>query len=541
ITITVAGVRGIEVDTSEAKTAFLLNSAFDTAGLKLKATMDNGEEVEITNGFSVTAPDLTTAGSKSVEVSYGNKTITYNITVGELVRGGVVLSEKGGKAILTIDGTYSGFNSVAELTAAAKGTYFFDLQYNASYSTAAPGWDRNLKNGEIAYADNGEGKFAFEVDVSSLLAAGGKGVGYTMHFNTLNTSGQDVGEPGDWKVKQSVDQEIVLGSRKYKLVGYPDSESGSEFWGNYGLIIIDDTTAAMNVTDIDLSVADDKAYATVKGAFSHVDVSDLNGKILCDIQELYAWTEIGNLAVAELTTNVSDAANNVGTFTIKFDITGKLQGQNPYFFHFHFDEGGNPTSNEHNVNWDAKTMTTKNIVDPANGNTIKFQKSTTTDWSSNLAVLMVESKDFVKATSVSLAQSEDKALLTLAGKYHGITTNENNDYRFSVQAFDSWELVVGGDTGVEADLALTPSAGDAEGGTFALTVDLAGKLESGKTYFAHFGPGDGDGPNLGSFTGSESASFRLGGGVYNLGIYSGATAEGDTWRNGLITLSYVAD
>ena len=43
ITITVAGVSAINIDTSEAKTAFLLGSTFDSNGLKVKATMDSGE------------------------------------------------------------------------------------------------------------------------------------------------------------------------------------------------------------------------------------------------------------------------------------------------------------------------------------------------------------------------------------------------------------------------------------------------------------------------------------------------------------------
>ena len=539
ITITVAGVSAINIDTTEAKTAFLLGSTFDSNGLKVKATMDSGEEVEVSTGFSVSSPDLTSIGTKSVEVSYGGKSVSYNIAVGELTRGGVLLSNKNGKAVLTIDGTYTGFTSAAQLTEAAKGTYFFDLQYNASFSSAAPGWERNLKSGEIVYGDNGEGKFAFDVDVSTLLAAGGKGVGYTMHFNTLNTSGQDVGEPGDWKVSERVDQEITIGNRKYTLMGRPGSESGSEFWGNYGLIIVDDTTAAMNATDIDLTVSENKVYATVKGVFSNLDTASLDGKILCDIQELYAWTEIANLAAGTFSTEVTDASTNSGTFSIAFDVTGKLGGANPYFFHFHYDEGGNPVANEHNINWDASSMSEKSVVDPTNGNTIKFQKNTTTDWSSNLAVLKVETKDFVKATSASFAADGEKALFTLGGAYHGITTNENNEYRFSIQAFDSWEYVVGGDSEVAADLALV--AGADEGGTFTISVDLAGKLASGKQYFCHFGPGEGDGPNLAAFENTEAASFKVGEGTYSLSIYSGATAESDTWRNGLITLAYVAD
>ena len=536
ITITVAGVSAINIDTTEAKTAFLVGSTFDSTGLKVKATMDSGEQIDIASGYSVSSPDLTTAGSKTVEVTYGGKTLTYNIAVGELTRGGVLLSEKNGKATLTIDGSYSGFNSAEELTMAAKGTYYFDLQYNASFSSAAPGWERNLKTGEITFLGNGEGKFVFDVDVSGLLAAGGKGIGYTMHFNTLNTSGQDVGEPGDWKVSERVDQEITIGSRQYKLIGRPGSESGSEFWGNYGLIIVDDTTASMNATDVDLSVKDNKVYATVKGVYSHLDATALDGKILCDIQELYAWTEIGNMAAATFTSEVTDASSSSGTFAISFDVTGKLGGANPYFFHFHYDEGGNPVANEHNVNWDASSMSEKSVVDPTNGNTIKFQKNTTTDWSSNLAVLKVETVDFVRATSASFAADGEKALFTLGGAYHGITTNENNEYRFSIQAFDSWEYAVGGDSAVEAQLAL-----DENNGTFTISVDLAGKLASGKQYFCHFGPGEGDGPNLAAFENTEAASFKVGGGTYSLSIYSGATAESDTWRNGLITLAYVAD
>ncbi|MCR5490671.1 MAG: bacterial Ig-like domain-containing protein [Bacilli bacterium] len=541
LSISIVGVSSIEVDVSSAKTAFLIGSTFDSSGLKISAKYDSGESQEVTTGFTVSSPDMSSEGTKTVEVTYGGLKDTYDIVVGTLVRGATNLSNKSDKAVLTITGTFTGFSSAAQLTAAAKGVYFFDLQYNASFSAAAPGWDRMLKTGEIEYKENGAGGFTFDVDVSELAAAGGKGMGYTMHFGLANTEGQDIGEPGDWKVSETVDQTITIGNRVYSLIGRPGSESGSEFWGNYGLIIVDNTTPSMNATDIDLKVEDNKAYAIVKGKFSHLDPADLDGKVLCDIQELYAWTEIASYSAENpIKTTIEDQLTSSGTFEIAFDITDKLGNANPYFFHFHYDAGGNPVAKEHNINWDASTMTEKTITDPVNGGEVTFAKSTTTDWSSNLAVLKFLGGDYVKGQAVTIANADGKAIVTYSGAYSGIVNNDNGDYRFSVQALDTWEMIVGGDSGVEAELALTPESPEATKGTFALSADLTGKLEAGKEYFMHFGPGDGDGPNVYAFEGQQSVSFELSDGTYQLRTISGATGSGNEWRNGLVGLSFVA-
>ncbi len=71
----------ISVQTLPTKTTYTVGDKFDASGLTIKATMSDGTVKTLTSSFTVSAPDMTTAGTKTVTVSYGGKTATFNITV----------------------------------------------------------------------------------------------------------------------------------------------------------------------------------------------------------------------------------------------------------------------------------------------------------------------------------------------------------------------------------------------------------------------------------------------------------------------------
>ena len=543
IKVTVVGVSSISVDTSAVKTAFLVGSTFESTGLKISAKYDSGETMEITTGFSVTAPDLTTEGTKAVTVSYGGKTATYDVKVGSMERVGIDIANVDGKATLNINGTFTGFATAAELTVAAKGAILFDIQYNQVYSNAAPSWDRLLKTSEVQYQDNGTGAYKFSVDLSTLMAASGKGVGYTIHFGPANVEGQDIGEAGNWAATQSLNKEIQIGNNKYRLVSYPESEEGVEFWGNYGLIVLDETAPSMTAQTVELKVEEDKAYAIVKGTYTNVETGGFEGNLLCDLTELNTWVVVDALTGTASFVATPGEVANCGTFEVRFDITGKLGTGNPYFFHFHFDPKGSPTGDGHNINWDANAMEVQQIVDPSNGGMVTFSKNprTSPDWASSYATLTFEGADYAKAQSASFVANGEKALFTLSGIYAGIVNNENGDYYLDAQALDNWTYLFGREaTDPQAELKLTEGA-EAGKGTFDLSIDLAGKMNSGTEYIFHFGAasaGSTDHPNV--TINVEESSFHLGAGTYSIRTLSGK--EGDwSWQNGLLSVSYVAD
>ena len=71
---------GILLDTSEVKTTFQVGEEFDYEDLEVVASYSDGSSENVVPD-SVTAPDMTTTGTKTVTVTYGDKSATYEITV----------------------------------------------------------------------------------------------------------------------------------------------------------------------------------------------------------------------------------------------------------------------------------------------------------------------------------------------------------------------------------------------------------------------------------------------------------------------------
>lgn len=72
----------LELDTSNAVTIFAVNEEFSSEGLVLYEKQSDGNNVRVKTGdYTVSAPDTSTAGEKEVTVTYGDKQITYKISV----------------------------------------------------------------------------------------------------------------------------------------------------------------------------------------------------------------------------------------------------------------------------------------------------------------------------------------------------------------------------------------------------------------------------------------------------------------------------
>ncbi len=79
----VTGVTAIEVVSGSIPTQVNLGETPDFSGIKVKATFEDGttKEVGIADGVTVSSLDTTTAGSKSVTVTYGGKSAKVSVTV----------------------------------------------------------------------------------------------------------------------------------------------------------------------------------------------------------------------------------------------------------------------------------------------------------------------------------------------------------------------------------------------------------------------------------------------------------------------------
>ncbi len=73
----------MEIVNEPTKTDYLTGEEFDSTGLKIKVTYDNGTSEELTTGFTVSGFDSATEGPKTVTVSYKGLTDTFEVTVTE--------------------------------------------------------------------------------------------------------------------------------------------------------------------------------------------------------------------------------------------------------------------------------------------------------------------------------------------------------------------------------------------------------------------------------------------------------------------------
>ena len=109
-----ATLSSISVDASGAKTEFTVGDSFTSEGIVVTATYSDLSHAEVTP-TSVSSPDMSTAGTKTVTVSYTEggitKTDTYDIEVEEPAAG--------------LSGTYAGMYTSIEFTSSTQGTYIY--------------------------------------------------------------------------------------------------------------------------------------------------------------------------------------------------------------------------------------------------------------------------------------------------------------------------------------------------------------------------------------------------------------------------------
>jgi uncharacterized protein YkuJ len=81
----------IEITSLPTKTVYSIGDSFDRTGLKVTATLENGEKNEIT-AFTVSGYDSETAGEQTLTVKYMGKTATFTVTVKEI--SSITISQK---------------------------------------------------------------------------------------------------------------------------------------------------------------------------------------------------------------------------------------------------------------------------------------------------------------------------------------------------------------------------------------------------------------------------------------------------------------
>lgn len=76
-------VSSIFVAVEPAKKDYFVGDAFDTTGLAIGINLSDHTTQTITTGFTVSTPDMSTAGEKTVTVTYEGQTVAFTINVAE--------------------------------------------------------------------------------------------------------------------------------------------------------------------------------------------------------------------------------------------------------------------------------------------------------------------------------------------------------------------------------------------------------------------------------------------------------------------------
>ena len=76
-------VSSISIASKPSKTEYYVGDTFSSSGLSVKVTMSDGTIKTLTSGFTVSSPDMSTAGTKTVTVTYSGKTASFTIKVVE--------------------------------------------------------------------------------------------------------------------------------------------------------------------------------------------------------------------------------------------------------------------------------------------------------------------------------------------------------------------------------------------------------------------------------------------------------------------------
>lgn len=133
-----ATVNGIVIDTDDVQTEFALEETFNSNGLVVKKTYTDGTEVVVSEGVSVTGGDTSSAGKKTVTVTWDKYSKTYEINVADKAKFVVEPTETNSKFVLSalqaeldptikIDETH---NDVGGIAAANAPSIFFKISAN---------------------------------------------------------------------------------------------------------------------------------------------------------------------------------------------------------------------------------------------------------------------------------------------------------------------------------------------------------------------------------------------------------------------------
>lgn len=245
-------VKSIALDTTSATTEFVIGTDFSSSGLKVTATYEDGSTADVSNDVTVSKPDTSTIGTKTVTVSYAKTslgkasntvTATYNIEVTLKVTN-IALSD--GVAIYTYNGgTTALYASNAKFTATYSDNSTKDISLSqAIFDTISDSKVTITYSGKsitVNVTDKTDGANLYNagVSVADLYNAGVKGTELVTVAKNYEVGTSDC--TASW----SAGTDYALASGATQTLYFVNYGSGAANWNNF---LIEFYTANSGIT-----------------------------------------------------------------------------------------------------------------------------------------------------------------------------------------------------------------------------------------------------------------------------------------------------
>ena len=376
------------------------------------------------------------------------------------------IEDRAGVAWLKLHIAFEGYTR-AEVEALP---WCFDVQNNDNIFGG--GWGAFFQDAvpEIGFVSDNELTLAY--NLSSLPV----GRGYVCHLG--NAWGSN-GLAADLKPTEAIDKTVSIGSINYKLVCFPGSEDGKEYWGCLGLAITEADADAKRIdyTSVTLAVEDGKLLLIYSGTYGsyYADTAALEAQLALDFA--YApnsngesnnnslqryengWAYIWDAIDAEGNKHYTVVAQD-GKVQVKCDISNApLQLGDVLYGHF----------------------LGKNMAVPYEEVTVEFggfeisikgRTGNLPDWMNGMSLIYVKAigaaaDPVTNVTSIALVQQDGRVLYVISGTYQGYTAAQ-----FETARTDLLAEYTDGTPAVDRAEGKNVVTVDEEAGTFTIVVDV---------------------------------------------------------------------
>lgn len=308
-------VSKIEITTKPSKTKFVINSAFSSDGLVVTATYKDNSTADVSKDVSVSTPDMTSLGAKTITVSYAKTTLgetcaavttTYEI---EVTREVSSIALKEGSVIYSYNnGTVALVPSSAKIVVKYNDNTTEEIDASdATWSAVSEGQATATYQGKtctvsVTDVTSATDLYNAGVSVADLYNAGAKGTELVSIANdyAVGTS--------DYATSWAAGKDYTLASGNTQILYFVNYGSGAANWNNF---LIEFFTANSGIT----VRADNYGWNYGTSSGTDLDYSDTNMEHSTTVAETEWATWSNAMKAGALVKLVVEHSGNYITFT----------------------------------------------------------------------------------------------------------------------------------------------------------------------------------------------------------------------------------